>query len=417
MVITPRHQVQQSSGEGGASVQPVSALLSQLLVAFTIELDNEFERRMREAGYAGACLSLVLWLNLMRFVSAAGESVRDLAAHAVVPDKRIKFELGCLERWGLVVLKPSAGDDRPIPAAAHRQTGRVLRDGWGSGRGIPADWVVRLTPKAVKAVEIWPPLLEEIERRWQARFGNDEMKRLRESLQSVVVKLDRELPQGFPGEWPITVPDLRRAHPETEALPLPTLLSQALLAFTLEFDRESRAPLALCANALRVLGREPTREGEIPRLTGGSPETSGIGWQLKPYIIVKPDASGKRGKVVQLSPLGLGAQQTYFRLTREIEKRWEERFGKKEICCLRESLQGIFARHDESGPALAAGLRPPGGVVRAGERTPALGRRDVGAAARKRMRDLVAQSQSFVSDPAGTLPHYPLWDMNRGFGP
>jgi len=23
----------------------------------------------------------------------------------------------------------------------------------------------------------------------------------------------------------------------------------------------------------------------------------------------------------------------------------------------------------------------------------------------------------FVRDPAGTLPHYPLWDMNRGFGP
>jgi hypothetical protein len=33
------------------------------------------------------------------------------------------------------------------------------------------------------------------------------------------------------------------------------------------------------------------------------------------------------------------------------------------------------------------------------------------------MRDLVAQTEEFVRDPAGTLPHYPLWDMNRGFGP
>jgi hypothetical protein len=27
------------------------------------------------------------------------------------------------------------------------------------------------------------------------------------------------------------------------------------------------------------------------------------------------------------------------------------------------------------------------------------------------------QTETFVCDPAGTLPHYPLWDMNRGFGP
>jgi len=34
-----------------------------------------------------------------------------------------------------------------------------------------------------------------------------------------------------------------------------------------------------------------------------------------------------------------------------------------------------------------------------------------------RMRDLVAQTEEFMRDPAAALPHYPLWDMNRGFGP
>ncbi len=38
-------------------------------------------------------------------------------------------------------------------------------------------------------------------------------------------------------------------------------------------------------------------------------------------------------------------------------------------------------------------------------------------AAKQRARELVAQTEDFVRDPAGTLPHYPLWDMNRGFGP
>jgi hypothetical protein len=42
---------------------------------------------------------------------------------------------------------------------------------------------------------------------------------------------------------------------------------------------------------------------------------------------------------------------------------------------------------------------------------------DIGPAARQRKRDLVIQTEAFVRDPAGALPHYPLWDMNRGFGP
>jgi hypothetical protein len=62
-------------------------------------------------------------------------------------------------------------------------------------------------------------------------------------------------------------------------------------------------------------------------------------------------------------------------------------------------------------------LVPPPGTARAGDQAPALGRRDVGTAARQRMRDLVAQTEEFVRDPVASLPHYPAWDMNRGFGP
>lgn len=46
-----------------------------------------------------------------------------------------------------------------------------------------------------------------------------------------------------------------------------------------------------------------------------------------------------------------------------------------------------------------------------------LGRREVASAARKRVRELVAQTEEFQGDPVKALPHFPLWDMNRGFGP
>ena len=366
--------------------RPLSALLSQVLVAFTIEFDNEFERRMSEAGHPGARLSLVIWSNLMRFLSEGGTPVRDVAAQALAPEKRVKFELGCLERWGFVVLQPDSSDDR-----------RILRDGWGSARGIRCGWLVRLTGKGRKAREIWPPLFGDIERRWQARFGEDEIGRLRQALDAVAAQLAVELPEA--------------------PLPLPVLLSQLLLAFTIEFDRESRVPLALCANALRVLGDRPIPVGDLPRLTGTSPETSDIGWQIKPYVTVEPDPVKHRGKLVRLTPLGLKAQQTYRELTAAIEKRWQERFGKSTIDSLRESLWQLLTSVRSDRLLLSEGLVPAEGTVRAGEQAPALGRRDVGAAARQRMRDLVAQTEMFLRDPANTLPHYPLWDMNRGFGP
>jgi hypothetical protein len=250
-----------STAQGVASRRGLSAMLSQVLVAFTVEFDNEFERRMGEAGYPGARLSLVVWNNLMRFVAEGGLSVRDLAAQALAPDKQIKFELGCLERWGFVVLKPDLTDDLPYPTRAHRQSGRELREGWGSGRGIRVDSMVRLTSKGLTASEIWPPLFDAIERRWEVRFGKEQVSRLR------------------------------------------------------------------------------------------------------------------------------------------------------------GSLQGLLDRRSGDGSPISQGMVAPQGTVRAGDQAPALGRRDVGTAARQRMRDLVAQTEAFVHDPAGALPHYPLWDMNRGFGP
>jgi hypothetical protein len=399
------------------SRRSLSALLSQVLVAFTVEFDNEFERRMGEAGYPGARLSLVVWANVMRFVAPGAVSLRDLAAQALATEKQMKFELGCLERWGFVVLQPDPADDRPVPTVAHHRSGRELRDGWGSGRGMRAGWMVRLTSKGLTASEIWPPLFDAIEQRWERRFGKDEISRLRQTLQDVAGQLGIELPHGLPRSWEGTEEFPPRVTCGRGLLPLPTLLSQLLLTFRLEFDRESPAPLVLCANTLRVLGERPIRAAEIPRLTGGSPETSDIGWQMKPYVVVKPDPTASRGKVVCLSPRGLRAQQTYHRLIAEIEKRWEARFGKEEIGRLRESLQGLFDRRTGDGALLSEGLVPPQGTVRAGDQAPALGRRDVGSAARQRRRDLVAQTGAFVRDPAGALPHYPAWDMNRGFGP
>lgn len=188
------------------------------------------------------------------------------------------------------------------------------------------------------------------------------------------------------------------------------------MLFALEFEPRSVAPLALGANTLRVLKETPTLAGDLAMLTGCSPETAGIGWQIRPYIVVKP-ARHKVGKLVCLSPRGLSAQENYQRLAREVEQGWKKKFGADTIRDLRDPLLDLFLVGDDEKPLLSEGLVPPPGLVRSGAALPALGRQVVRAAARKRMRDMVTQTEAFVSDPAGSLPHYPMWDMNRGFGP
>ena len=54
---------------------PLSALLSQALVAFTIEFDNEFEHRVphRTSDFGGSrpdpyLVSMVMWLMVLRYI-------------------------------------------------------------------------------------------------------------------------------------------------------------------------------------------------------------------------------------------------------------------------------------------------------------------------------------------------------------
>jgi len=393
-------------------------LFSQVLVAFTVELDNEFELRMARLGFPGGRLSLAAWLNLLGFVGKSPISFKNLEAQSLLEQPQIKQMLGCLERWGFIWIdEPREGKDfSPI---AQFQTRRELRDGFGSGRGTNARTMVQLTPMGVCAREGWEPLPTTVEDRWRKRFGDEAAGGLREALEAIQRQLEVELPGGLVDVRWRRRPFPSRTRGPVSGLPLPTLLSQLLVAFAIEFEPRSDAPLALCANTIRVLSNEPTTEADLPRLTGCSPESCGLGWQLKPFVAIGPDPAAKRGHALRLSARGLLAQQQYHRLSAEIEQGWEKRFGRQQVGRLRNAFLKLFDLEGNGPHALliSEGLVPPPGVVRSGDSAPALGRMDVGSAALKRMRDLVIQTEAFVADPVHALPHYPMLDMNRGFGP
>src|SRR5215475_7415001 len=88
---------------------PLSTLLSQALVAFTIEFDNEFEHQMPHRTTRGPAansrrgpwlVSMAMWANFMRFIDPEGTPLRDVEALARVVNLR------GLQRWRYVELEP-----------------------------------------------------------------------------------------------------------------------------------------------------------------------------------------------------------------------------------------------------------------------------------------------------------------------
>jgi len=350
---------------------PLSALLSQALVAYTIEWDNEAEHRLphrttdhgRSSGApAGApwLTSLVMWANCLRHVPDAGITVAGLRRLA-----RTGTNLDGMRRWGYVTFTPDQGPGkRPRP-----------------------DAVIALTAGGRQARQLRDGLDAEIERRWRERFGTDEADGLRSALSDVVAQLDPALPDCLPilgyGLYSRLDPAATPAGAGVAGLPLWALLSRALLAFATEFEEESGRSLAISANLLRVLTEAGVRRRDVPALAGVSRES--VAMAVGPatgngLVADEPDPAGSRWRVLRLTAAGARAQRAYHELAGGIEDRWRDRFGASRAAALRGALERLAVGDP---PPLFAGLIPyPDGW-------------------RARVR------------PPSVLPHYPM-TLHRG---
>ncbi len=349
---------------------PLFTLLSFVLVAFTIEFDNEAERRVAHfttkllgAGKAAGGVwltSMVMYLNCMKHVPEEGIRLGELYDRARTPTN-----LAGMLRWGYVTLAPPAGDTR---------------------KRVPElDQIVRATQKGANATRAWAPLFAEIERRWEERFGEREVDELRAALREVAAKLgDRDLPDCMPILHHALVtrgPEKGRVHGAPAAvneLPLASLVARVLTAFAIEFDERSRGSLAIGANILRVLDEEHgIALRDMPTVTGVSKESIAMAvGVLKTHKLIVEEAipGAKAGKQVRLTPEGTEIKHRARRLVETMEREWRERVGDAAIHRLRAALETIAraegAEPDENGNALLlyAGLRPHAENWRAGEK-------------------------------------------------
>ena len=327
----------------------LSALLSQALVAFTIELDNEFEHLMphRTTGHdttgavdgAPLLVSMVMWCNCMRLLRPEGMTVAELEHLA-----RTRTNLAGMQRWGYLVVE------------AARSAG---------SRTLPADLVVRPTPAGRKAQFVWGPLPRLIEDRWRLRFGQDTVERLRRTLWAIVGKIETALPNCMPilrQGWSTNVAAGDGSVPRNGSdLLLSALLARSLLAFVVPFERRADLSLAMSANVVRVLSSEFLRVRDVPRTAGVA--TDAVRHALDyldkgGYVEFKTDLRAGRGHLVRLTEKGRNAQSTYRRLVAGIELRWRDRFGSEAIDELRETLELLAVPTADGRPPLFAGIEP-----------------------------------------------------------
>jgi DNA-binding MarR family transcriptional regulator len=316
-----------------------------------------------------------MWSNVLQHVPPEGVRIRELHARA----RTTRDSLAGLQRWGYVTVDP-------VPIG-------------GRGERPKEDLMVRATAAGKRAQEVWEPLAAEVEDRWRTRFGTDAIRSLRESLEAVGGRLDTELPDYLPVVYPTQngraeIPEVRApastvggVDATTHPLDLSALLSQVLLTFTVDFERESKISLPISANTLRVLDETGVRVRDLPRLTGVSKEANSmsVGFlERHGCVVVEPDPSANRGRVVRLTTKGRKAQDKYRRVLDMTEQHWATRFGGEVVADLRGSLERLVG----AGPGarrsvLMKGMEPyPEG-----------------------WRALVRQPE--------TLPHYPMV-LHRG---
>jgi hypothetical protein len=332
---------------------PLTALLSAALVAFTIELDNEFEQRMPnhqttarrargEAGRGPYLVSVAMWANCLRYVTDEGITVREVERLA-----RTRANLDGMRRWGYVTLDGS---------------GRR-----GGARKSGPDSVLALTTAGRRAQEAWAPLGAEIEERWRARFGAGAVEQLNGALGTVIGERQLALPDTLPilgyGLF-CEVPDGGDAvDPEPV---LGSRLSRALLAFALGYERGTRLSLAVMLDVVRVLDGDGVRVADLPRLSGVSREAIAMALGLLEKKMCVETWSSDRRRHARLTDRGLNARQRGLRRLRDREATWRERFGED----LRDALTPLVGDGTRGGSPLFAGLEPHPGGWRADVRPP-----------------------------------------------
>lgn len=327
---------------------PLPTTLSQLLIAFTIEHDNEWEiRYWINANPAPLRTSLVMWANFVRFLDKGGITVEEISRKAGYPPSKVHPDLAGMIRWRYVTVD-SKNPKKP-----------KLTD------------TIQPTIRATEATQAWIPLVAEIEERWVERFGAAHVNRLKQALIPIIAAFDRPLLHYFPvlnhrnGMWTLDPHEPECDPPQKLALPY--LLSQVHHLFTLEAERNSDISLAIRSNVLRVVDLKLIDKKALPQPSGISKEalSMSINWLIKKgYMVEEPLPLG-RGKAVRLTGQGKAEKGRYSEIIDGVAQTWRAMGLADQLDELRSALVPFVAHGSGPESQLFQGLTATPGLWRA----------------------------------------------------
>jgi hypothetical protein len=346
--------------------EPLNVLLSAALA----DLGRQFEVA---AARHSEPLSLEIHANLLRHVPADGVDARDIPMLARVSKRAV--------RWNITVAQ---------------------RSGWTVAAGATGKRV-QLTAPGRSAREIGEGCLSSAEAAWRERFGSDVVARLRSALEALVGRFDLELPHhptgygpadssvtgGVARRWgrghalrvkglPGLVFDPRAEHEAAETwekesggrlyvrdtgqdwrpvprgegdtvseLSLFALLSQALMAFAIDYEGCGGLSLARSGNILRYIGDDGVEVALRAARSRGStrsvPADSTLAaLERHAYAEIAVDPSDKRTGRLTLTEKGSLVRDAYDDIVVAIEQRWKRRYGAAVVDEVRTALTSVL---------------------------------------------------------------------------
>ena len=158
-------------------------------------------------------------------------------------------------------------------------------------------------------------------------------------------------------------------------LPLSAQLSQVLVQFTRDFEREGEGTwpvpsLVLWSNLLRPLGEDEVSVVDLPKRARLSRRAIAT-WLKSRWLEAVPGPSGRGEKQVRLSDDGRKVMQAWASLIPRVEAGWQKRFGKKRVGELRSVLEDLVSRLDLELPHYPTGYGAVDDSVTGGDHRPA----------------------------------------------
>jgi hypothetical protein len=147
-----------------------------------------------------------------------------------------------------------------------------------------------------------------------------------------------------------------RADGDTvSSLPITALLSQVLMAFTIDYEDRFPWPLESTLNVLCHIGEAPQPLADVP----GDHGITGAGKSLLErhlIAVVSREAANPKTKLVALTDRGVLVLQHHPRRLEAVEAEWTERFGTDTVTALRAALVPLAASASAAVPdhAMAA---------------------------------------------------------------